>query len=220
VFALENLVDFLSSMVVLWRFFAPSKVDEQIEGKLRRREKRASVAISFILVLLGIVVIGAAFNDLKKGEGEEHDLDAAIVISFFSIPIFLVMTVFKFHYSNKLDSASLYKDGICSLLGTVLATALYINTMIIEHSPEAWWMDPIIALVAGFASLVYGAQAVYTAKVKDDLPIFTLHWWASSQGDGSDETTGMPTDKVTDPSGVDNVYGNEEDGEMVDTEVV
>jgi divalent metal cation (Fe/Co/Zn/Cd) transporter len=224
VFALENLVDCLSSVVVLWRFFTPSrKVDEEVEGKLRSREKRASVAISFILVLLGIVIIGAASNDIKKGAGEEFDSDAALIISVLSIPIFLVMTVFKFHYANKLDSASLYKDGICSLLGTVLATALFLNTIIIEYSPEAWWTDPLIALVAGFASFFYGLQAIYAAKVKEDLPIFTLRWWASSQGDGSDEFTGMPADKrgeVKDSSDADNIHGNEEDGEMVDAAIV
>jgi divalent metal cation (Fe/Co/Zn/Cd) transporter len=196
VFALENLVDFMSSVVVLWRFFAPSwKVDEEVEGKLKSREKRASVAISFILVLLGFFIIGAASNDIRKGAGEDFDLDAAIIISVLSIPIFSTMTVFKFHYSSKLDSASLYKDGICSMLGTVLATALFINTLIIENSQDAWWTDPLIALVAGFACFFYGLNSIYAAKVKEDLPIFTMQWWASSQGDGSEDFTGMPAKK-------------------------
>lgn len=37
---LENLVDLLSSMVVLWRFFAPGDTPERII-LLKKREKRA-----------------------------------------------------------------------------------------------------------------------------------------------------------------------------------
>jgi hypothetical protein len=40
VYGLENLVDFLSDAVVLWRFFAPSTVDEALERQLRHREER------------------------------------------------------------------------------------------------------------------------------------------------------------------------------------
>jgi len=43
-FALENIVDLLSSSVVLWRFYAPSGSDEAQLAKLQAREERANVS--------------------------------------------------------------------------------------------------------------------------------------------------------------------------------
>lgn len=44
-FALENIVDLLSSSVVLWRFYAPSGSDEAQLAKLQAREERANVSV-------------------------------------------------------------------------------------------------------------------------------------------------------------------------------
>jgi len=190
VYGLENAVDFLSSVVVLWRFFAPASVSPELERKLHRREKRASMAISFILVMLGIGIIGAAAADIARGQEDPDDLKKVIAISFISLLVFGVLAALKFRYARALDSASLYKDGICSLIGTILAGALFINTLIIEKVPEAWWIDPLVALACGVASMIIGFHALYVAKVRDGLPIFTCQWWFTSQGDGMDERSG------------------------------
>jgi len=190
VYGLENMVDFLSSAVVLWRFYCPSGADEETEKLLARREKRASIAISFILGLLGIFVIGAAAVDFAEGQEESASLDTLILISFFSILIFGAMSLIKFRYSVLLRSASLHKDGICSLIGTVLAVSLFINTAIIEEEPSLWWTDPLVACLAGVVAFGVGVHAVFMARWVQGLPIFTFSWWVQSQGDGMDEVTG------------------------------
>ena len=43
-FGLENFVDFVSSLVVLWRFYCPHGCDEAKLAKLKKREERASVS--------------------------------------------------------------------------------------------------------------------------------------------------------------------------------
>ena len=216
VFAFENLVDFLSSAVVLWRFFAPSKLSPELEQKLSRREQRASVAISFVLVLLGILVISAAANDFKKGAQEELNVAGAVVISFFSAPVFGVLAVLKFRYANRLDSPSLYKYGLCSLLGTILAVALFFNTIIIENNPSLEWIDPFVAMVAGFFAMFLGVQAIYQAGWKEDLPIFTAHWWVSSQGDGSNEMSGRPKEDVE----MAQTSNSDQNDDMEDAEII
>jgi len=60
VFGLENTVDFLSSVVVLWRFYAPGNMTKERETVLKRRELRASMAISLILIVLGAGVIATS----------------------------------------------------------------------------------------------------------------------------------------------------------------
>lgn len=198
---MESCVDFISSIVVLWRFFAPSKVDDAVEEKLHRREKRASIAISMILVILGLGIIITGLVDLARGKEDSDQLDAVVAVSAISVVVFGVLAMFKFHYALALESPSLYKDGICSLIGTVLAGALLVNTLIIEKAPDVWWIDPIVAIACGVAAIFIGAQAVHAARYKDNLPVFTWSWWALSQGDGGDERSGRPLGPEDFPGG-------------------
>jgi hypothetical protein len=59
---MENFVDFISSAVVLWRFYAPGELTKEREKLLNDREDRAAVAISFLIILLGCLVIPGKFS--------------------------------------------------------------------------------------------------------------------------------------------------------------
>lgn len=188
-YGLENCVDFLSSAVVLWRFYAP-ELDPAIEVTLQKREKRASVAISVILFILGIFITTQAVSDFLRGMEDAESLKVLLGISIASIFIFGSMTVIKFQYSVALNSASLHKDGICSLIGTILSTALFVNTIIIKQIPEAWWIDPAVALGCGHAAINIGLYAIIYTSCVQKVPIFSLSWWKLSSGDGTDEISG------------------------------
>ena len=82
-YGLENLVDFLSSIVVMWRFYLPHK-DPDREELLMKREKRASVAISFILALLGLAVLIAALEDFAHQETKAN-LRIISIVSIVSV---------------------------------------------------------------------------------------------------------------------------------------
>lgn len=173
-------------MVVVWRFFIPGTLTKELEEHLAKREERASMAISFILVLLGIFVVGGALDALANGAEDENDMSLVLGISFVSIFVFGLMTAFKFQYSKLLNSPSLHKDGLCSLLGTILATALFVNTMIIEKFPATWYLDPVVSILCGIAAAVMGIQAIYSAK-KSGIPVFSAQWWMVSQGSGNND---------------------------------
>jgi divalent metal cation (Fe/Co/Zn/Cd) transporter len=194
VFGLENFVDVFSSVVVLWRFYVPGKISPEKEELLKKRELRASAAISYILLLLGIGVIAMSVKDLLRGEGTEYELKVVIAIGFFSVLVFGTLAVFKFHYARMLDSQSLYKDGVCSLIGTTLAAALFVNTLIIRVRPDLWWLDPFVAMVCGFAALIYGIQSLYVLWKVKRLPVFSCSWWFTSLGDAADKPMMHPTE--------------------------
>jgi hypothetical protein len=189
VYGLENAVDVLSSVVVAWRYWAPGKITPEREELLKKREVRASTAISYILILLGIFVIGSASADLSRGypDVEQEEMKAVFIISFFSFITFTVLTVFKFHYARVLDSDSLYKDGLCSLIGTVLSGALFVNTFIIRSKPSLWWVDPFVALFCGMAALFFGVQSLWVLWRTKGVPIFSLTWLFTSRGDDDKE---------------------------------
>lgn len=177
VFGVENSVDFISSVIVLWRFFVPDDLTEAVEKKLAKREERASMAISVIMGLLGVGTLVAAIDDFMRGEGEPEHQQLIMGIAFASIVISGTMALFKFNYSVHLGSESLYKDGICSTIGAILGGALFFNTLILKADPGLWWVDPVVALLCGLAALYLSAEALYRAQVKDGKPILKWSWW-------------------------------------------
>jgi peptidoglycan/LPS O-acetylase OafA/YrhL len=180
-------------MFRLWRFYCPGELTQEREALLRKREKRASMAISFIMILLGLSVIIAATEDLARGPESESEMNLVLVLSFFSIVVFGAITIVKFRLANKLDSISLYKDGVCSLIGTVLACGVFATTFVIEQAPSLWRLDPLFAICCGFAALFLGAQAIYGASVVQGTPIFTRTWWFESAGDDNEiDEFGVP----------------------------
>lgn len=182
-FGLENVVDFMSSAIVLWRFYCPDGADEAKLAKLRKREERASVAISMVIGILGAWVFSEGVFDLcDRDQDLDQDLDLLFTISFVSIIVFGALTIIKFQYSRKFDSASLYKDGICSLIGTCLSGSLLLTTAIIDKAPNAWCIDPIVSLLIGLSAIVYGW--------KDS--IFHKDWWLGKEAGTGAMTQELP----------------------------
>jgi len=214
VFGLENLVDFLSSVVVLWRFWASGKMTKAREKSLKRRELRASMAISLILMLLGMGVIGTSSYDISIGPGSAHDLDIVLGMAGTSVFVFGSLAFFKFHYAVALDSESLYKDGVCSLIGTILAAALFTNTLIIGRLPDIWWLDPCVAMVCGFAALFLGFHSIFVAWRYRRVPVLSLSWWMMSRGDGKTYGKSPPKRESND----DDNGGHDSDGDEDDND--
>ena len=186
-FGLENLVDFMSSAIVLWRFYG---ADEAKLATLQKREERASVAISMVIGILGAWVSAVGVFDLCDPE-KDPDLDLVFTISFVSIIVFGALTIIKFQYSRELDSASLYKDGICSLIGTCLSGSLLLTTSIINKAPNAWYIDPIVSLLIGLSAIVYGWKVV-VVQLQNGVPIFHKDWWLGKEAGTGAMTQELP----------------------------
>ena len=206
-FGLENLVDFLSSCVVLWRFFAPTSLTDALEHKLKQREERASIAISFLMILLGISILSASVSDMKRAPEVLVQTNLTLVLTFFSVLIFGTLSVLKFRYAAKLESPSMYKDGQCSVIGTFLAMALFLNTAMVMVNPNVWWIDPIAAFSAGIVTIILGVRAIWQAYLQQGLPIFSKNWWLRGTENSIDvknhSTTGDSHGDLTDFSDED-----------------
>jgi hypothetical protein len=189
VYALENLVDLLSTCVVLWRFFAPMTLDDALERKLKQREDRASVAISFIMVVLGFAILATALADFARGPEWAVQQKAVLVMSFFSVIFFGVLSVLKFRFAARLESPSMRKDGICSLIGAILGVTLFVNTLIVVVNSDLWWIDPIVAFAAGIGAIYLGVRALWEAYTSEGLAICSASFWSGSDGESSTKST-------------------------------
>lgn len=198
IYGLENVVDFFSSAIVLWRFNTPSTTSTPTSTStqtsapyndteaLSKREKRASIGVSIILAILGFGGFVTSVEDLLNGQTivQEDDLNILLILSFSSFFIFAILAKFKFHYATQLHSPSLRKDGLCSFIGAILAFAMFFNGVLVLSTQKEdniwWWLDPTVALVCALVALVYGLYGMYKAYVIDGYPIFSCQWWLYS----------------------------------------
>jgi hypothetical protein len=142
------------------------------------------------MMLLGMGVIATSSYNISVGPGDGHDLNIVLGMAGTSVFVFGSLALFKFHYANALASESLYKDGVCSLIGTILGAALFTNTVIIRNRPQIWWLDPCVAMICGFSALFLGFHSIFVAWKHRRVPILSLSWWLMSRGDG--KTYGKP----------------------------
>jgi divalent metal cation (Fe/Co/Zn/Cd) transporter len=147
------------------------------------------MAISIIMGILGIGIIGAAIDDFLMGEDEPKHRQLILGLSFVSVLMSGTMALYKFNYSAHLNSPALFKDGICSTIGAVLGAALFFNTLILQVNSSLWWIDPVVSLICGIIAIALAGQAFYTASCVEGLPLCSIRWWLMSEGHGSDETS-------------------------------
>ena len=125
--------------------------------------------------------------DFKQADQVEMGIseDLVIVISLFFTLVFFALTITKLQMSILLNSRALLKDGYCSLFGTILACSLFLNTIIVASIPRLWWLDPLVTLFVGIASLFLGLRSVLIQTFEKKIPIWNPKWWIFSQGDVS-----------------------------------
>lgn len=151
------------------------------------------MALSTIIGILGLFLIIVGIVDILETE-KETELDLLFNISFFSFFFCFVMAIIKLKYADALNSKSMHKDGICSLIGVALSAALVLTTSIIERYPGWWYFDPVAALILGVGATIYGFKKI-VSMVKNGIPIFSIAWWNTSgdsgevvrQGSGNDD---------------------------------
>lgn len=164
---------------------------EEREEELKNREDRAAVAISGLILFLGCLVIPAAVGDLRAGTPSfsetDQDLEVIILLSGLSIVIFSVMTILKLYYAKLLDSESLHKDGLCSVIGIVLSTLIFVNSWVINTHPEFWQIDAYSAIVCGVVALGIGVHGIYMAIYVKKRKVFTKGFWSSQKEDVPDD---------------------------------
>ena len=106
-YTLENCVDFLGSVLVLWRFSGGG--DGVPKDVLDRREKRADAGISAMFVVLAVVVCVDAGRELALHE-RDRDIVELIVLYTPSTVLFVALGGAKLHVGTAIKSPALRKD--------------------------------------------------------------------------------------------------------------
>ena len=175
-FALENAVDGISSVLVLWRFWGGGK--GQSEGALAMREKRASVGIAIVFVILAITV-GTAGGQHLASHGELDHIHVLLGLAVPSVLIFGALGVVKVMLGNKTKSPSLKKDGACSLCGALLSLGVAVGAAL-HDIPSMWWFDGAVALSVAIALGVSGLYTLWK-NARQSNAWWTVRFWLKAQ---------------------------------------
>lgn len=127
----------------------------------------------------------AAIADLEEGAPGDREVDEAldivIAIATSSIFIFSFLTFLKLYYAKVLNSESLHKDGLCSVIGLLLSLLIFMNSWLISSHPEFWQIDPYSAMACGAVAVGIGSHGIFRAIFTKKLSIFSTSFWRGEQ---------------------------------------
>jgi len=172
--ALENAVDVFSSALVCWRFWGGGNTTP-VEV-LDQREKKASIAIAMAFIVLAMVVmINASVHVSHQNKSQEAVL--LIALAAPCVVIFTVLGIIKIRLGQLIPSASLTKDGACSLLGALLSAGILVGTSVTHYEDDGfWWFDAVLAIVASCGLLAYGVLNL-VKNGRQGHAFWRKSWW-------------------------------------------
>eukprot|EP01124_Arcella_intermedia_P026805 TRINITY_DN5127_c0_g1_i2.p1 TRINITY_DN5127_c0_g1~~TRINITY_DN5127_c0_g1_i2.p1 ORF type:complete len:176 (-),score=26.93 TRINITY_DN5127_c0_g1_i2:415-942(-) len=161
------MVDIVSSVFVVWRFWLQTKPDADMK-LLESREERANVAISFLFLVISTIIGVQSIEQFAFYEVVD-ETTTLLILSSVSIAAYLICGGIKIYISRKLHSNALREDGICTSASAVLSIGIVVSSAVYAKNPSVWYLDPIVALLVAVFLLVWGVKGLYTARI--------MQWW-------------------------------------------
>jgi len=131
-----------------------------------------AIAIAFI-VESAIILVNASLH-LGSHEPPRHTA-SLLLIAAPSCILLAPLAVAKLWLGAvpQLDSPSLRKDGVCSIVGAIMAFCVALSAGIRQRGAghNSWWTDGAVAIVVALCLLVYGLRTLvknYRANIR---------WW-------------------------------------------
>jgi hypothetical protein len=88
----------------------------------------------------------------------------------------------------------------------------------VVQNNDVWWIDPIVAFLAGGFTMFLGVWALREAYHMDKIPIISFSWWLSSKDQQTHTRENNPTQNDSEDSDLENIElpaSNVEEVDMV-----
>jgi len=157
-FGSDSLMESLSGLIIVWRFWSPPQCD----GAAQRRERRAVLLIGLTFFVLAVYVAYESLEKLVEHRPPETSR-LGIAVAGLSLVVMPLLYAAKMRIARRLHSASLAADArqtwFCMLLSAALLAGLLL------HALAGWWQaDPLAGLAIATLMLREGYRAVVTRK--------------------------------------------------------
>jgi len=165
-FGCDGFVDIFAGVFIIWRFSGHMETEQQML-QIDQRETRASVAIAYALLIIGIATAVQAIIHLLNQDPPNNDT-LLFTVSGVLGGLLLIVALLKFYIAHKLKSLSLKESGVTNISGFFLSMGVLIanGTYMADH---LWFLDATFAIVV---SVILAGFGVYTLIVTR-----THFWW-------------------------------------------
>lgn len=159
-FGVDALIEVASAAMVLWRFRGESGAAAMPnEG----RERRATLIIGVLFVLLAVGTIAGAALRLAGGEPPETTVPG-VVIALVSLSFMFFLWASKRRAATALDSATVASDAACSLACIQLSGILLVGSALYALAPALWWVDAAAAIALAILIGREGVEGIRAAR--------------------------------------------------------
>lgn len=142
-FGVDSLIEVASAALILWRFRSETHIGSEFSIS---RERKATLGIGILFLLLSATTAGASIFELKTGSHPATTIPG-LVISTFSLSFMYWLWSAKREVARRLNSASMMKDADCSFACIKLSLVLFGGSLMFAAFPVLWWADSAAALM-------------------------------------------------------------------------
>lgn len=155
-FGLDSILDCISSIVVLWRFYGGENIYSE------ERERRACALIGILFICSAFLLAGKSIWSLAKMEHTGH-LQITLILSAVNVIACLSLGITKVIVGHKLESRALITDSIITLVGAVMSVFTLIFSAVYRHNRQLWYLDDSFGVLCSLFLLIYGLRVLWVS---------------------------------------------------------
>lgn len=159
-FGIDSLIEVASAALILWRFRGEAHLSA---GLSVDRERRATLGIGVLFLLLAAVTLAASAIQLRNGAHPETTVPGA-VISALSLSFMYWLWSAKRKLAQALDSAAMMMDAACSLACIKLSIVLFAGSLFYLAFPSLWWADSAAGIALALLIGKEGWETIEAAR--------------------------------------------------------
>ncbi|XP_054709609.1 transmembrane protein 163-like isoform X2 [Uloborus diversus] len=153
-FAADCILDLLSSLVVIWRYFGSPYRTLSLS-----REIKACISLGILFIVAGVGVIGEGAYFLVVKEVPKWNT-VLVVLAAVGFVVCVLLGIAKYVLCKKMESKSLYLDALNSLLSALFALVIIISDVVYLKNKNVWYLDPVLSIVFSCPLIAFGIRTI------------------------------------------------------------
>jgi divalent metal cation (Fe/Co/Zn/Cd) transporter len=159
-FGIDSIIELLSGGVLLWRLLVEQR-GSSIEA-VEQAERRASWLTAIGLFALAVYIVAdSAVTLITRSHPQASWWGIGLAIAAAIVMPLLWRS--KLHIAQKIGSAALKADAMCSITCAYMSITLLIG-LLLNILFGWWWADPVAALVLVYFIVQEGREALHEAR--------------------------------------------------------
>jgi divalent metal cation (Fe/Co/Zn/Cd) transporter len=142
-FGLDSFLEIISGSTLIWRL--KKEANHASNEEIQKAEKRSSLIVGTILLLLSVYVIFVSVFNLITHNTADTSL-SGMMIAIASVILMPILTVKKRRLGKEIHSDALIEDGMCNITCAYMAATVLIG-VVLTALFNLWWIDSVAALV-------------------------------------------------------------------------